>query len=99
MTLGELIEILDQREAVAKTKQNLSSPKEYMNVSECADLTGYSPEYIRQLVFKRKIPFHKRPDRKPLRFRRSDVIEWMAGKKYSPINDLVDEYISKSAGR
>ena len=100
MTLGELLDALNTEKPGCKCQNtmvdNIHSLKEYMNASECAVLTGYSPDYIRQLVFKRQIPFHKRADRKPVRFKREEIAEWMAGKKYSPITDMADDYIAKS---
>ena len=68
--------------------------KEFMTIDECAALTGYKPDYIRQMVFKRKIPFHKNPNRKPIRFKRDEILHWMATKKFSPIDELADAYIS-----
>jgi excisionase family DNA binding protein len=66
---------------------SLGVDSDFMNVKECALLTGYKPDYIRQLVFKRAIPFHKNPKRKPVRFKRFEILAWMATKKFTPIDE------------
>jgi len=70
--------------------------QEFINITECATLTGYKPDYIRQLVFRKKIPFYKNPNRKPIRFQRDEVLQWMATKKFVPIDELADNYFGRS---
>ena len=104
LTLGDIIGLFDGRYVKETSTQMISVPdqttvKEYMGVKECAELTGYQENYIRQLVFKRKIPYYKTQNRKPLRFKRSEIQQWMSGKKYSPIDEIADTYINNSKRR
>lgn len=99
LTWGEIVADLDERyrkESVARTQKTLLNPdaEEFLNVKECAALTGYTEDYIRQLVFKRSIPYHKNPKRKPIRFKRYEIIEWMATKKFTPIDEQADNYLT-----
>ena len=100
LTWGEIVADLDERYkkgTVAPTKQlYLNSAAEgFLNVKECAALTGYAEDYIRQLVFKRAIPFHKNPKLKPVRFKRSEIMEWMATKKFTPIDEQAENYVTE----
>lgn len=100
LTWGEIVTDLDERYGkggtVLAAKQVYLNPATdgFLNVKECAALTGYAEDYIRQLVFKRAIPFHKNPKLKPIRFKRAEILEWMATKKFTPIGELAEEYIS-----
>lgn len=102
LTWGEIVADLDERYSkgtVAPVKQLFLNPvaEGFLNVKECAALTGYAEDYIRQLVFKRAIPFHKNPKLKPVRFKRAEILEWMATKKFAPIGELAEEYISENS--
>ena len=65
----------------------------FLNIDQCATLTGYKPGYIRQLVFKQAIPFFKSKGRKPVRFKEAEILAWMADKKFTPINEQADDYL------
>ena len=98
LTWGEIVTDLDERYGkgrVVTGKQHYLSPdmEGFLNVKECAALTGYAEDYIRQLVFMRAIPFHKNPKRKPIRFKRYEILEWMATKKFTPIDELADDHV------
>jgi excisionase family DNA binding protein len=94
LTLEELVSFLDERYAKANHSQSLKNDEaQFLNVNQCAVLTGYSPDYVRQLVFKRAIPFYK--VRRLLRFMRAEIVEWMSRKKHLPIDQLADEYLNK----
>ena len=102
LTWGEIVADLDQRYGkgtVVPVKQQYLNPatEGFINVKQCAALTGYTEGYIRQLVFKRAIPFHKNPKLKPVRFKRSEILEWMATKKFTPIDEQAENYISKNS--
>jgi predicted DNA-binding transcriptional regulator AlpA len=96
LTWGEIITDLDERywrnTALHSITTN-AGERDFINVNECAALTGYSPGYIRQLVFKRAIPFHKNPKLKPVRFKRVEILDWMASKKFTPITEQAENYI------
>ena len=97
LTWGEVLQDLNTRYGRKAEGGHLpSNPviNEFMNVTECSLLTGYSPGYLRQLVFKRAIPYHKNPKLRPIRFKRLEIIEWMAGKKNEPIGDMADAYFN-----
>jgi len=96
LTLGEVLDAWDARFGTKPSNQHMQSNpilNEFMTLKECASLTGYKPGYIRQLIFKRAIPFHKNPKLKPVRFKRIEILEWMASKKFEPINDMADNYL------
>ena len=100
LTWGEVMFELDER---YKESRNPAIPfqpnpvmQEFINIKVCAELTGYTVGYIRQLVFKREIPFYK--GRKPLRFKRSEIQEWMVGRKYTPIEQLAEQHMENNPG-
>ena len=96
LTWGDVINDLDERYGRNTALQPIrANPvlSEFINIRECALLTGYSPGYIRQLIFKRAIPFHKNPKLKPVRFKRIEILAWMATKKFEPINDMAENYL------
>ena len=100
LTVTQLLEIMDARysgkDSTVIQGGAKPSQSEYMDIAQCAELTGYSIGYLRQLIHKRKLPFHKKPNFKPVRFLRSEILEWMGGKKYTPIDEMADDYISNN---
>jgi excisionase family DNA binding protein len=94
LTLREFFTELEARYGPQLTRSSEQVDVDFMNVKECAQLTGYAPDYIRQLVFKRAIPFHKNPNRKPVRFKRFEILAWMATKKFIPIDEQAENYIT-----
>lgn len=60
--------------------------KELLTIKEAAKFTGYAVQTIYGYVCNRKIPFIKRPGSKFLRFKKSELIEWMSqnNKKDGP---------------
>lgn len=98
LTWGEIISDLDERYKESRIPviplQPNPATQEFINIKACAELTGYTEGYIRQLVFKREIPFYK--GRKPLRFKRSEIQEWMIGRKYTPIEQLADQHMENN---
>jgi predicted DNA-binding transcriptional regulator AlpA len=96
LTWGDVITEFDERYGKNASLQVIRANPvlpEFINIKECASLTGYSPGYIRQLIFKRAIPFHKNPKLKPVRFKRNEIVGWMATKKFEPINDMAESYL------
>jgi|ERR1043165_422114 excisionase family DNA binding protein len=96
VTVKELIDAFDWRyqkisDPAITTKTSIP---EFIDVEACALLTGYKEGYIRQLVFRREIPFYKVENRRPIRFKRTEILEWISGKKYKPIDELADDYIN-----
>jgi predicted DNA-binding transcriptional regulator AlpA len=77
-----------------KNRLRANSLKKY-GKTHLAALTGYTPGYIRQLVFKRKIPFYKTENLKPVRFKKSEILSWITDRKYAPIYELADNYLEE----
>jgi predicted DNA-binding transcriptional regulator AlpA len=94
-TLGDLADVLYNMNLSANNNSAgfQSIEPEFIGIAACSLLTGYKPNYLRQLVFKRAIPFYKAKNRKPVRFKRSEILAWMSEKKTLPIADLVDNYL------
>ena len=90
ITVGELIDFLDAR--YPNRNQQSAQTNSYIKVDECATITGYSEEYVRQLVFKRKIPFTKL-NNGTLRFIKKDIIDWMGNNKSTPTQEAAQRYI------
>ena len=90
ITVGELIELLDGR--YTNKKQQSQQTDTFLKVDDCATITGYTEEYIRQLVFKRKIPFTKL-NNGTLRFVKKDIIDWMGNNKSTPTEVAAQHYI------
>jgi excisionase family DNA binding protein len=100
LTWGEVMAELDSRYSQTNTTLGLRSVGSesalalFINIKQCAELTGYKEGYIRQLVFKSQIPYYKTPNRKPVRFKRAEIVQWMAGKKFTPTEERADDYIN-----
>ena len=94
-TLGDLLEILDHRYLTKSLPVEESQPaqSDFINIKSCAVLTGYSEGYIRQLIFRREIPFYKTENRKPVRFKKSEILLWMSEKKFIPLDERSDNYV------
>ena len=94
-TLGDLADMLFSMISAA----NNNSPgfqaiePEFIGIPGCSLLTGYKPDYIRQLVFKKAIPFYKAKNRKPVRFKRYEILAWMSEKKHVPLTERADNYL------
>ena len=96
-TVKDLISIFDLRYVSKKDNAGAQTAEKsvFISMKECSALTGYKLGYLRQLVFKRAIPFHKNPKLKPVRFKREEIIEWMATTKYTPIEELANNYLCR----
>jgi hypothetical protein len=94
-TLGDIADVLFDIVSPANNKAVgfQSIEPELIGIVACSILTGYKPNYIRQLVFKRAIPFYKTKNRKPIRFKRTEILQWMSGKKITPINEQAENYL------
>lgn len=56
---------------------------EYIGIKELSRMTGYNPEYLRQLCRQNKAPRHFRFGRKIV-FKREDVEEWLNAHLITP---------------
>ncbi len=99
LKVSELLELLDGRYAANPKDNNIldnaTVKSDFLNVKQCAGLTGYNEDYIRQLVFKGKIPFYKIQDHS-IRFSRKEIVDWMTTKKYTPVAARAQRYIEKN---
>jgi predicted DNA-binding transcriptional regulator AlpA len=98
LTWGEVVLELDRRynsTGSSTSHYSMQSFGGFLNIDQCATLTGYKPGYIRQLVFKQAIPFFKSKGRKPVRFKEAEILAWMADRKFTPIDELANDYVDK----
>lgn len=99
LSVGELLQLLDERYITNQTGktifENAESKSDFLNVKQCAILTGYKEDYIRQLVSKKKIPYFKVQDHS-VRFSKKEVTNWMTTKKYKPVSARVQQYIDET---
>ncbi len=99
LSVGELLQLLDERYIPNQTGKkilgNTERKSDFLNVKQCAVLTGYKEDYIRQLVSKKQIPFFKVQDHS-VRFSEKEVINWMTTKKYKPVSVRAQQYIDET---
>lgn len=72
-----------------KKKVSVANNDRNIKVQECAEITGYKEDYVRQLVFKKEIPFFKQ-NNQSLRFSYNEIVDWNHSRKYIPIADNSD---------
>jgi excisionase family DNA binding protein len=65
-------------------------PKQWLNVSEAADLIGVTKHTIYAYVSQRRVPFYKIPGSQMLKFRVSDLNAWLESGKV----ETIDEYLN-----
>lgn len=103
MKWGNVLSELDQRYGPQKSSViNMiaaENSKVFITIKECAELTQYRIGYLRQLVFRKAIPFYKAPGRKPIRFKRSEILEWISSKKFVPINEQAENYLTENESK
>jgi len=54
-----------------------AAPKQWMSVKEVADYLGLKPPTIYQYVSERRIPHHKIPGSHVIKFKASEIDNWM----------------------
>lgn len=64
---------------------------EWLSVKEVADYLGLKESTIYQYVNERRIPFYKVPGSSAVRFKRSEIDEWMASGRV----ETKDEYLAR----
>jgi len=96
LTVEELVGVLDGRYLNNRVPNTVDSKiGAFLKVKECAELTGYAEDYIRQLVFKKRIPFTKL-NNGSLRFISHEIVDWMKANKRIPTEDAAQQYIENS---
>jgi len=58
----------------------------YLNAKQCGELIGRSPGAVRNLVYRRKIPFRKPGGR--LMFLRSEVEKWIENSPGATLEEI-----------
>ena len=65
--------------------------KQWLSVQEMADYLGLKPATVYQYVSERRIPFHKVPGSSLVRFKLSEIDEWMASGRV----ETKEEYLAR----
>lgn len=78
----------DSNHGSSEEIQNLST-KTFLTISEVSIYTGFSPNYLYQLVHNRVIPFYK-PGRK-LFFKQSEIDAWISSSRQKSIDEIKRE--------
>lgn len=66
-----------------------SSSKTFLTITEVSNYTGFSTNYLYQLVHNRVIPFYK-PGRK-LFFKQSEIDAWISNSRQKTIEEIKKE--------
>ena len=75
---NEIPQLIQKEFSSQQLNQNKENNKELLTIKEASALTGYAVQTLYGFVCNRKIPFVKRPGSKFLRFKKSELIEWMS---------------------
>lgn len=88
--LSEIIENTVRRVISSTNPKPSAKPKtETLSIDDLVDLTGYKKNTLYRLVHDRKIPFRKpMHGGRKLVFLRSEIDEWMKGKKPETIDEF-----------
>jgi len=76
--------------------------EEFIYLKDVSDLSGLAKQTIYGRVSKGTIPYYKTEDGKRLRFKKSEILEWMqSGKKYSKnkVDQAIDAYFEKGKAK
>lgn len=68
----------------------MEKEKEILTVDEVVNLTGLTKGTIYVLHYKKEIPCFKFGPRL-LRFKRSEILNWMENRQYRPISEIMCE--------
>jgi len=75
---NEIPQIIKRELSSQELVKNKEDQKELLTIKEASKFTGYAVQTLYGFVCNRKIPFVKRPGSKFLRFKKSELIEWMS---------------------
>lgn len=98
--MSELSDIIENtvRRVISSThpKPAVKPKTENLSIDDLVELTGYKKNTLYRLVHDKKIPYHKplHGGRK-LVFIRSEIEEWMKGKKSQTIDEFCTEMENK----
>jgi excisionase family DNA binding protein len=73
--------------------------EEFIYLKDVSDLSGLAKQTIYGRVSKGTIPYYKTEDGKKLRFKKSEILEWMSSGKRNTEADIqkgVDAYFNKT---
>jgi len=74
---NEIPQLIQKEFSSRQLNQNKENNKELLTIKEASALTGYAVQTLYGFVCNRKIPFVKREGSKFLRFKKSELLEWM----------------------
>lgn len=83
-------------------KQQMENDKKIISLEEVMEMTGLAKQTIYGRVSRGTIPYYKAEDGKRLRFKKSEILEWMqSGKKHSKtkVEQAIDAYFEKGKAK
>jgi len=91
--LSDIIENTVRRVISSTSPKPSAKPKsETLSIGDLVDITGYKKNTLYRLVHDRKIPFRKpMHGGRKLVFIRSEIEEWMTGRKPQSADDFCDQ--------
>lgn len=66
-----------------------------LTLEELAAYSGYSKNYIYQLIYKRKIPAHKPPNGKKLFFSKAEIDNWLLSRKLETVEEIKSKIVAE----
>lgn len=83
-------------------KKQMENDEKIISLKDVMQLTGLARQTIYGRVSRGTIPYYKAEDGKRLRFKKSEILEWMqSGKKYSKnkVEQAIDAYFEKGKAK
>jgi len=76
VTKSEVEKIAFTQALSALELSRLALVENLIDINEAREVTGYRKSTIYDLIYKKRIPFHKVPGRKPVYFYKSELLSW-----------------------
>jgi excisionase family DNA binding protein len=89
--MGSLMELADR--LIGHNNSSKKEDDEFISLKDVMVITQLARQTIYGRVSKGTIPYHKAPDGKKLRFKRSEISEWMTSGKKSTSNDEIGQEV------
>jgi len=82
---------------LASHQPTIAEEEEFISIEDVMRITGKAKQTIYGRVSNNTIPYYKAEGSRKLRFKKSEIIEWMNGKKLSDeaINKEVEAYFAR----
>jgi excisionase family DNA binding protein len=91
--MGSLMELADRLIGHNNSSKKEAEDDEFISLKDVMVITQLARQTIYGRVSKGTIPYHKAPDGKKLRFKRSEISEWMTSGKKSTSNDEIGQEV------